>query len=94
MPNRALVTVVRSTEDSALSRAMVMGVVIPEMKRLQAERDLLAWGRNRNMAAEIAEIRRKYAVKPVSGMRRRFEQAMGLMVLLTQWRKEQKQVRA
>lgn len=88
--NRALVTVVRSSGNEEMSRAMIMGVVGPEIRRIQAERDLMIWARKREKKDDIAELRAKHAHKPAGKIARRFWQAMGLMVMLREWYREQK----
>lgn len=86
--SRALVTVVRSHGDAMISDAIVRGVVSREMRMIQAQRDLMRCRQRDDVAAKIALANELYAIEPESQMRRAFESAMGLLVVLAQWRRE------
>lgn len=87
---RALVVVTKAYGDPQVSDAIIRGTVSKEMKMIQAQRDLMIWRRNEEMPAKIEEARAKYAPKPQSKFRTVFEQIIGTLVLIDQWRKEQR----
>ena len=86
--SRAVVTVVRSHGDAAISDAIVRGVVSKEMRIIQTQRDLMRCRQRDDVTAKIALANELYAIEPESQMRRTFESAMGLIVMLAQWRRE------
>ena len=86
--SRALVTVVRSHGDAMISDAIISGVVSKEMRMIQAQRDLMRCRQRDDVAAKIALANELYAIEPESQMRRTFESAMGLIVMLAQWCRE------
>ena len=94
MSQRALVTVVRSRGDVAISDAIIRGVVSREIRLMQAERDMLRQKRRDDLPAKIAEARARYAIKPENPVRRAFEQCMALITLLTEWHRDQKAMEA
>lgn len=87
---RALVVVTRAYGDPGVSEAIIRGTVGREMRMIQAERDLLRKRQNRENREKIVQMREKYAIKPVGKFRRRIEQVIGLVVMLIEWRKEQR----
>ena len=91
---RALVVVTKSYGNPEISEAIIRGTVSREMKMIQAERDLMRWCRSREQEAKIEATRAKYAPKHQSKLRTALEQVIGTMVLISQWRKEQRKVSA
>lgn len=86
--SRAMVTVVRSSGDAALSDAIIRGVVSREIRIMQAQRDLMRCRQHDDVAAKIADRNELYAIEPETRIQRAFESAMGLIVMLVEWCRE------
>ena len=89
MSQRALVTVVRGYGDYKVSDAIMRGVVSREIRMMQAERDMLRRRKKQDIQIKIAEANERYAIRPMNPLRRAMEQAIGLIVELWHWHREQ-----
>jgi len=85
MSQRALVTVVHSHGDMTISDAIIRGVVAKEIRKIQAERDLMRLRQRDDIAVKIAAANERYAIKPESRIRRAFETVLALGVLLYEY---------
>ena len=89
MSQRAMVTVVRGYGDSGIFDAIMQGVVSREIRLMQAERDMLRKRKKEDIQMKIAMANERYAIRPENPVRRMIEQAIGFLVELYQWRRQQ-----